>query len=242
MMKGMKSRLLLIMAAAVLLFTGLLWWGHGHPHNQSSKNKSKDSAQAEAESFDKKQHSIDDPASIWVVVNKNRPLSPATYAPTDLTNISGGQTLRSEATMALGELFAAAKAAGYSVLAQSGYRSYQTQVAVYNREVQAFGQTKADTESAKPGYSEHQTGWAVDIQTQGCLEDCFGNTKAAHWLNEHAYAYGFILRYPANKVSVTGYRSEPWHYRYVGKALANELQTKNQTMEEFFNLPAVGTP
>ena len=236
----MKYRLLLILTTIIILSAGLLWWGHGHPHRAPSKSTSQ--AQSSENSFDKTQYSLDDPTSPWVVVNKDRPLNPATYVPSDLTDIGNGQTMRNEAAKSLTDLFAAAKNEGYILLAESGYRSYQAQVVVYNHEVQAFGQAKADTESSKPGYSEHQTGWAVDIQTQGCMEDCFASKPAAAWLKDNAYQYGFILRYTPDKVKVTGYRSEPWHYRYVGKSLALELRKSGQTMEEFFGLPAVGAP
>lgn len=188
--------------------------------------------------FNKSQYSLDEPTSIWVVANKARPLQPKDYAPNDLISVGGGQRMRKEAANALVQLFAAAKAQGYTLKPLSGYRSYGTQVSVYNNEVRTNGQTVADTQSARPGTSEHQTGLAIDVGGGGCgIEDCFGNTPEGKWLAANGYKYGFIIRYPESKMSVTGYRYEPWHIRYIGSALATELHnTGTQTLEEFFNL------
>lgn len=193
-----------------------------------------------ATSFDKKKYSVDDPTSIWVVVNKTRPLNPKTYAPADLTAVGGGQQIRKEAAVALVTLIADAKKQGLTISALSGYRSYATQVSVYNNEVKQFGQTVADTESARPGYSEHQTGWAVDVGGGGCgVEDCFGRKAEGKWLATNAYKYGFIIRYITDKQPITGYRAEPWHIRYIGTELSTEMQKQGvTTLEEFFNLPA----
>lgn len=188
--------------------------------------------------FDKKKYSTDDPGSIWVVVNKKRALNPTSYAPTDLVTVGNSQRIRKVAADALAALQAAAKTTGLTISALSGYRSYSTQVTVYNNEVKNYGQAVADSESAKPGHSEHQTGLAVDVGGGGCgIEDCFGNTAEGKWLALHAYEYGFIVRYTAAKQSVTGYRAEPWHIRYIGTELSNELHRQNiTTLEEFFGL------
>jgi len=140
-------------------------------------------------------------------------------------------------------LFLDAKNTGYALVAESGYRSYYTQVSVYNSEVKSFGKAKADSESARPGHSEHQTGWAVDIGKAGCFEDCFGQTQAAQWLLANSYKYGFILRYPSDKVAITGYRNEPWHFRYIGTDLSTEMHNTNvTTLEEFFNVVPATQP
>jgi len=125
-----------------------------------------------------------------------------------------------------------------SIGALSGYRSYSTQVTVYNNEVANYGQAVADSESAKPGTSEHQTGLAVDVGGGGCgIEDCFGTTAEGKWLAANAYNYGFIVRYTAAKQSITGYRAEPWHIRYIGSELSQEMHKENiTTLEEFFSL------
>lgn len=191
-------------------------------------------------SFNKTQFSVDSPDSPWVVVNKTRPLNPISYAPADLTSVGGGQQLRKEAAEAFMAMQAAAKNEGLSLAAMSGYRSYETQVSVYNSEVKSNGQAVADTQSARPGTSEHQTGWALDVGGGGCgIEDCFGTTAEGKWVAAHAYEYGFIIRYISAKQAVTGYRAEPWHLRYIGPLLSTEMHQKDiTTLEEFFSLPA----
>jgi len=207
--------------------------------SSASSASSSQPGQTQEPAFDKTQHSIDDPGSIWVVVNKTRPLKPIEYAPTDLTAVGNGQLMRKEAAGALASLIAGAKAQGLTIAADSGYRSYATQVSVYNNEVKTYGQATADSESAKPGTSEHQTGWAVDVGGGGCnITDCFGNTAEGKWVAAHAYEYGFIVRYTADKVNVTGYRAEPWHIRYIGTDLSQEMHKQGvTTLEEFFGLP-----
>ncbi len=196
--------------------------------------------------FDKGAHSLDDPASIWVIANKSRPLNPKTYAPTDLVypdvpNVNH-QPMRQETATALVAMFAAARTeAGLGLSVQSAYRSYDTQVRVYNQDVAAHGQAYADTDTARPGTSEHQTGLAVDISAvpASCsLDACFGTTPQGIWLAANAWRFGFLLRYPADKVAVTGYTYEPWHFRYIGTDLAAQLhKTGVTTLEEFFGVP-----
>ncbi len=188
--------------------------------------------------FDKHTFSTTDPASIWVIVNKQHPLDPKTYAPGDLVSVGNGQYMRAEAAAALTRMLSDAKTAGFVVTPQSGYRSYDTQVVTYNSEVRAFGQATADTESARPGYSEHQTGLAIDLGSNGCnITDCFSATPGGQWVTAHAYLYGFILRYQANDTDVTGYRAEAWHFRYIGVSLATELHNEHViTLEQFFSV------
>lgn len=198
--------------------------------------------------FDKSQYSINDPTSLWVVVNKLRPLSPLRYSPTDLITpnlplrVPGNESmqLRLESTQALEHMFAAAKLVGLNLLVSSGYRSYSYQTTLYNSYVKSIGQTAADQQSARPGFSEHQTGLAVDVGATNhkCeLEQCFADTPEGQWLASNAYLYGFILRYSADKAVVTGYEYEPWHFRYVGIPLATEMYKQNiVTLEEFFGL------
>lgn len=196
--------------------------------------------------FDKTAHSTSDPTSIWVVVNKRRPLNPQDYAPDDLTtpNVTtrGKQQLRAEVSRATEEMFAAAAAEDIKLRVDSAYRSYNTQVSVYNSEVRAYGQQTADTQSARPGFSEHQTGLVADFGAASgkcSIADCFGDMAEGKWLKANAYKYGFILRYTDEKQAITGYRGEAWHYRYVGKELAHEMHHQNiLTLEEFFGLAA----
>lgn len=195
--------------------------------------------QAHTSSFDKQAHSTTDPTSIWVVVNKQHPLQPVSYAPADLVSVGNNQYLRAEAAAALNTMLTDAKAAGYTVTPDSGYRSYSMQVTTYNSEVAAYGQAVADSESARPGYSEHQTGLAIDFGSGGCnITDCFANTPGGKWVTANAYRYGFILRYPNDLTDVTGYRAEAWHFRYVGVPLAVEMRQEGvRTLEQFFGVP-----
>ncbi len=229
----MKKKLTYILLL-VIVIAGLLFWHQRQVSAPGAVNQTK--KQQAQNGFNKSAQSLADPASIWVIVNKKRPLNPIDYTPANLTSVGNGQVMAKEAADAFTSLLSDGKAAGYSLLAESGYRSYNTQVSVYNNEVRTFGQAKADTESAKPGYSEHQTGWAVDIAAPGCNEDCFGTLKSSAWVSANAYKYGFVLRYPADKSDITGYRNEPWHLRYVGKELAEQIHSSGQTLEEFFSL------
>jgi zinc D-Ala-D-Ala carboxypeptidase len=188
-----------------------------------------------APTFDKNKYSLTEPTSLWIVVNKKRPL-PSTYVPNDLTSVLGGQ-LRAEAANSLKTLVLAGKNNGHNLSIISSYRSYNTQTSTYNGYVVADGVAKADTYSARPGHSEHQSGLAVDLGNGVCnLEICFADTSAGKWLATNAPDFGFVVRYPSGKESITGYQYEPWHLRYVGIELAKELQKANQTMEEFFGL------
>lgn len=207
------------------------------------------------QTFDKQQYSLSDPASLWVIVNKHRPLMPADYTPTDLaipnvplrsTITATEKQLRKPAADALENLVSAAKGEGIHFNLQSGFRSYAFQVSLYNRYVREQGQSVADSQSARPGYSEHQTGLAADLggitQPDCDVEQCFTDTAEGKWLAANAYRYGFIVRYPLGRETTTGYIYEPWHIRYVGMALAAEMrQTKADTMEDFFGVGNAGT-
>ncbi|WOH18274.1 M15 family metallopeptidase [Paenarthrobacter sp. GOM3] len=183
---------------------------------------------------------LGDPAGLSVLVNKSRPLNPARYAPGDLVNARGsGQYLRAEAAAWLNGLFQGAADAGTGGLAVvSGYRSYAQQQQLYAYYVSIYGQAQADLISARPGYSEHQTGLAVDVGNANgsCgLSTCFGDTAAGMWVAANAYKYGFIVRYPNGYTGTTGYSYEPWHLRYVGVDLANDMKRRGiPTMEHYF--------
>lgn len=126
-----------------------------------------------------------------------------------------------------------AKKKGYSIDILSGYRSYAYQEELYNNYVKKYGQKKADTFSAQPGKSEHQTGLALDV---GKLDTSFGTTEEGKWLAKNAHKYGFIIRYPKGKESITGYEYEPWHIRYLGKDLATKVYKSGLTLEEYFGI------
>lgn len=200
-------------------------------------------------SFNMTEYSLTDPASIWVVVNKRRPLDPKPYIPADLRTpdvalrlpaTSSSMQIRAEAADALEKLFVAAESNGTPLRLSSGYRSYNYQVSLYAGYVQKDGQVNADAESARPGYSEHQTGLAIDVgNVNGAceVERCFGDSPAGKWVEANGYKYGFVVRYPRDKTAVTGYEYEPWHLRYVGTRLSNEMHAKKvMTLEEFFSL------
>ena len=198
--------------------------------------------------FDKHMYSLTDPTSIWVIVNKQHPLSPLDYVPADLTvpniplRVPGNDSMqvRKVTAQALETMFAAAKTDGINLMLASGYRSYTYQVNLYNGYVQSEGQQVADTQSARPGFSEHQTGLAADLEpaSRNCeVDQCFANTPEGEWLAANAYLYGFIIRYPNGLDNITGYEYEPWHVRYVGIALATEMHKENVlTLEQFFNV------
>ncbi|WP_078713024.1 M15 family metallopeptidase [Agreia bicolorata] len=207
--------------------------------------------QATPAGFNKSARSIDDPTSIWFVVDKTRPIpDAANYVPPDLVALRSdipnpyGYPLRQEAADALASMADAATAEiGQQLVAQSGYRAYDIQEIVYNRYVAQLGVAGADRTSARPGYSEHQTGMAIDILAtgSGCSLDgpCFGETTAGQWLAANAYRFGYLLSYPADKTAVTGYEYEPWHFRYIGVDLSTEMHNEGvTTLEEFFGLPA----
>lgn len=127
----------------------------------------------------------------------------------------------------------AARADGISLWIISGYRSYETQEILYNNYVANNGQAEADTYSARPGHSEHQTGLAFDINQ---ISYSFGDTAAGQWVAEHAAEYGFIIRYPQEKQHITGYVYEPWHLRYLGTDLAMDVAESGLCLEEYFNI------
>ena len=116
----------------------------------------------------------------------------------------------------------------------SGFRSYDRQKQIYNKYFEEDSKN-VDNYSARPGHSEHQSGLAIDVND---ASDTFIDSKEAKWLDKNAYKYGFILRYPKNKSNITGYKYEPWHYRYVGKKLAKKLYNNGlwKTMEEYFGI------
>jgi zinc D-Ala-D-Ala carboxypeptidase len=195
--------------------------------------------------FDRAQRSIDDPASLWVIVDKQRPLQPKSWIPPDLVTPDVPHTnvpqLRRAAAAALVRMIAAAKADGVGVVSQSAYRPYTTQKSIFERNLASLGETKTLQLTAKPGYSEHQTGLADDLGDASgrCgLATCFATTPAGGWLKANAWRYGWVLRYPKGYKAVTGIQWEPWHFRYVGKALAAEVhRTGTPTLEQFFGLP-----
>lgn len=189
-----------------------------------------------------------DPAATDVVVNKRRPLVPVDFAPSglrqpDVATATDNGLLRPDTATAVEEMFAAASADGVGLVLVSGYRSYANQESTYAYWVGQYGdQAGADTVSARPGHSEHQTGLAFDIgQADGActLVSCFAGTAAARWAAENAAEYGIILRYPLGSDGTTGFSAEPWHFRFVGRDVSLAMQDAGtRTLEEHFGLPA----
>lgn len=186
---------------------------------------------------------VPDPSSLTAVVNKRRGLA-ADYVPPGLTtpaNIPGATQVRQELIEPLERMRADMAAAGITLRMSSAYRSYARQQTIYNGFVAREGVAGADTHSARPGNSEHQTGLAVDLDDgTGCnLSACFGNAPGGRWLAENSWKYGFILRYGDGWQPIVGYSYEPWHFRYVGVEVATDMHNRGiRTLEEYFGLPA----
>ncbi len=248
LMKHLRITVLALLFLLVLMLLAYLKFYTTKPTSQLPKNNA---AAINAPASNRGiTYSLTNPSSIWVIVNKQHPLNPLTYTPSQLTvpnvplrsNITAiEKQVSSVIVPALEDMVASAKQQGVLINLQSGYRSYELQQSLYNYYVQTQGQTQVDMYSAKPGYSEHQTGLAVDlgdINNPSCdLQDCFASTAAGKWLAANAYKFGFILRYPDNKQNITGYGYEPWHFRYVGVMLAEQMKEKNiSTLEEYFNV------
>lgn len=191
---------------------------------------------------------IQNPDNILALVNKQYAL-PEDYAPADLVRpnvpFSFGNEdyekayLRKEAAEKLEEMFAAAREDGIELFAVSGYRSYQRQAQLFDIEVDKVGREAAELVVAYPGNSEHQSGLAMDISGRSVgftLVEEFADTPEGQWLAENAHKYGFILRYPKGKENITGYKYEPWHFRYVGEEVAAIIYEKGITLEEYFEI------
>ena len=190
---------------------------------------------------------VSNPDSILVLVNKNYALH-SDYEPNDLVlpNVlaldhkqNQNIYLRKEAAIHLEELFEAAQnEAGITLLARSGYRSYETQLSLYDRYVSQNGKEAADTFSARAGHSEHQTGLAIDVtadSVNGQLVTDFGITDEGIWLKENAHRFGYIIRYLEEREYETGYQYEPWHIRYVGTEAATEIYENDWILEQYLN-------
>lgn len=242
-----NKKILLLVVLGLVILVLVWWWQYDDSQKtnvgqaSTSQQKKSDSSSNRPPEFNKYQYSINDPSSLWVVVNKGRVL-PSDYVPAGLRQPSGGdsnQNLRDDATTALEKLFSDALISGHNLVLYSGYRSYSYQTSIYNSFVKSQGQQMAEQFSARAGHSEHQTGLAADVSstTGKCtLEQCFTYTAEGKWLAANSYKYGFIVRYPSGRQNLTGYEYEPWHLRYVGIELATEINKTDQTLEQFFGL------
>ena len=240
--------LIVVLLAAIVIKTNQAKYSMTPMTNSASKQVS--SPAVSSQDFDRHAYSTTETASPWVIVNKQHQLIPKAYVPANLTiptiplrsNITSDEKyVRSDTATALEQMVTAARAQGINLNLQSGYRSYAFQNNLYDSYVKTQGQSVADTQSARPGYSEHQTGLAADLggtSDPSCnLEQCFDGTEEGKWLASNAYKYGFIIRYPKDKQAITGYEYEPWHVRFVGIGLSTEMHNKDiTTLEEFFSV------
>ncbi|MBD7994328.1 M15 family metallopeptidase [Arthrobacter sp. Sa2CUA1] len=182
----------------------------------------------------------DSAQSLTVVVNKHRPLTDRAYVPADLAD-AAGVPLRAEAASAYLQMSVDAAAAGVGLTAVSGFRAADAQGLLHDSYTTNYGVSTAEAISARAGFSEHQTGLAVDIGNNdgACsLQSCFAATPAGAWAAANAHRYGFIIRYPDGAEHITGFTYEPWHLRYVGPDVAQKLFDAGITLEEYAGLPA----
>ena len=198
-------------------------------HSNTNTETTQTTATAEQTSVATKQSNgeADLSLGIQMVVNKKHKL-PADYNPGE--NPIAGEKVR--------ELIKKMQELGFSISNQySGFRSYEYQTKLYQNYVNKDGKEAADTYSARPGYSEHQTGLAFDILNGagGLLGENPQDEKAIEWLHSHAHEYGFIVRFQEGKEAITSYQAEAWHLRYVGD-IAEKIYTSNLTLEEYFGV------
>lgn len=185
---------------------------------------------------------IDDPDSLVVVVNKHRPFREEKYEP-PLENVqNSAHKMQPEAATALEDMLASASDDGVSMQVLSAYRSHARQHGSRVHNGEKHSGAALDEISARPGFSEHQTGLVADLgMSDGtcALKTCFADTSGSQWLQEHASDYGFIVRYPKDQRATTGYVYEPWHLRFIGAEAAADMQASGApTLEQYFGLPA----
>lgn len=251
-----NRRILLVLL--VILLLGAAWgitraiehWTASAPSSSQSQSAPAPTAppasQSTPSSSQPQSESTDVPASadpLLILANKDNPL-PSDYAP-DLAYLEDGSyQMQSEAAAAFDRMKNAANATGLHLMACSTYRSVERQTELFNAEIQKWMEQGMDEAAAReqaatvvmvPGCSEHNTGLAVDVGsiTNQRVEQDFENEPEFAWLQEHAAEYGFILRYPADKVEVTGVTYEPWHYRYVGVENAQKIKESGLCLEEY---------
>lgn len=180
---------------------------------------------------------VNNPNNKLVLVNKYNKLED-NYIPNDLVKLNikysnDDKYLKKEAANNFYKLSRDAKRLGYQIKVVSAYRSYLYQEKLFNYYILEKGLDYALLCSAKPGHSEHQTGLAIDIEGSNLDYNLFEESIEFKWMKKNAHKYGFILRYPKGKTSITGYKYEPWHYRYVGKKAAKYIYKHNITLEEY---------
>ena len=257
----MKTKLIIrILVAAVLILAGAYVWFQFRAQESpevgyESPTMPEAAAESEAQDADKepvcenqsrifKQSDID--SGYLILVNKTHGLD-RDYKPDDLSDIkyyaadrgAEGRFMRAAAADAFNSLAEEADGQGMEIVVTTAYRSYGFQATLYNNYVANDGQAAADRYSAKPGYSEHQTGLAADVSSASVnyrLTRDFADTEEGRWLSGNAHLFGFIIRYPDGKEDITGYLYEPWHLRYVGTKAAEYIHSHEITLEEYIQL------
>ena len=141
--------------------------------------------------------------------------------------------LETKAKEAFEKLCLDAKELGYKIVGVSGYRSYNTQKIIYNNYLKSDSIKNVDTYSARAGHSEHQTGYAIDVSNNNLPYNKFGSTTEYQWAKDNIHKYGFIIRYTTDNQYITGYKNEPWHFRYVGIEAATYIYNNSITLEEY---------
>ena len=188
--------------------------------------------------FYKNIKTVKNPNDTLVLVNKNNRLNddfiPEDLIKLDLNYSNDQKYLRKEAALSFYKLSSDAKKINYRIIIVSGYRSYTYQEKLFEYYVKEKGMNYALMCSAKPGHSEHQTGLAIDVEGSNLDYDLFEESKEFDWMKKNAHKYGFILRYPKGRENITGFKYEPWHYRYVGKKVATIIYENDITFEEYY--------
>lgn len=211
--------------------------------NNDEGENTDDTNQVTGETSDGQEGITEEDQTIVALVNKEYSLG-EDYAPEDLVTVDVPtilenpevNQLRKVAADALKEMFDEAEESGIYLYARSGYRSYQTQVQLFQGYADQHGEEAANRYSAKPGHSEHQTGLVMDVTSESVnyqLTESFGETEEGKWLKEHAHEFGFIIRYPEGAEGITGYIYEPWHIRYLGIDMATKVYESGVTYEEY---------
>lgn len=246
------KKLFIIITLLIFTSIGLFLYIKNSNSNKNTKSitsqteDKKETGSEESNSFDSSKYSLTDPESLWVIVNKHRAISedfvPELTVPDVKLRLNPNEeqmNINSLTAPAVKDLFLGASKDGITLVFGSGYRSGKLQSKFYADYVAKDGASQADTYSARPGHSEHQTGFSADIVSSNSkcnMQDCWSDTTEGKWLADNSFKYGFIIRYPKDKESITGYQYEPWHIRYVGVDLALQIHNSNKTLEEFFNL------
>ena len=172
-----------------------------------------------------------------MLVNKHRMLD-ENFVPDNLVNLeqpyasNNEMKANKEAYDAFKNMFESAKNEGYGIVINSAYRSYKMQEELCNFYRGSYGSDYVDKYVAKPGFSEHQTGLGFDVGSTS--SNVFARSKEYSWMQENAHKYGFILRFPEKYISITGFNSEPWHYRYVGVKIATYIHDNNMPYEKYY--------